>query len=360
MRIWCGVGREKVSILILLGVAAVLPYCVGEYSLHVAIYTTWFIYLCLAWNISAMTGMICMAHTCFLGVGAYLPALLFIKLGISPWVGMGVGMLGAGFLAVIISYLPFRLGMPPLGFVNFTLACVFIAYHMTVGSDLLGRDWGLQLFFRDENSLNLQWLSKEPYYYLLVGMTICVGAINRMILESKLGLFFRAIKENERVAAAAGIDVVRYKLIAIILSAALIAPAGILWGMYSRLVDPESLLAVHLPIKITLYTVIGGMGTFWGPIVGAVILAPLTEIIRGIMGARYAGGDLVVIGAAIVLFLMMARGGIVDWLSLARRKWGNIRVDLDNTQGRPPEVAYLPVSFSEKAVVPKGSKPHRR
>ena len=303
------VGR--VGIVALLAFAVALPQFVEDYNLHIAFYTLWFIYLCLAWNISAMTGMICMAHTWFLGIGAYLPALLFLKLGISPWAGVLVGMVGAAFIAVIISYLPFRLGMPPLGFVNFTLALVFIAYHIAMGWPLLGRDWGLHLYFRVEDPLNFQWLSKLPYYYILLGMTVLVGAVNWVILRSKVGLFFRAIKNNERVASGAGIDVVRYKLLAMVISAGLTAPAGILWGMYSRLVDPESLLAVHLPIKIILYTVVGGMGTFWGPILGAALLAPLTEIIRGITGARYAGGDLVVIGLAIVLFLVMTRRGLV-------------------------------------------------
>jgi len=236
--------------------------------------------------------MICIAHTWFLGIGGYVPALLFIHLGITPWLGMLVGMLCAALLAIFMFYLPFRLGLPSLSFVIYTLALVFIGYHIALGSTLLGRDWGLHLFFQADNPANFQWRSKLPYYYILLVMTVGVGAINWLILRSKVGLFFRGIKDNERVAAAAGVDVVRYKLLAIAISAGLMAPAGTLWGMYSRFVDPETLLAVHLPIKICLYTVIGGVGTFWGPIAGAATLAPLTELIRGAMGARYAGGDM--------------------------------------------------------------------
>jgi branched-chain amino acid transport system permease protein len=309
---------NRIGVITLLIFAAVLPLFVGDYNLHVALYTIWFIYLCLAWNISAMTGMICIAHTCFLGIGAYLPALLFIHLGISPWFGMMAGMLGAAVLALILFYLPFRLGLPPLSFVIYTLALVFITYHVALGSTILGRDWGLHLFFRADDPANFQWQSKLPYYYLLLVMTFGGGAVNRMILKSKVGLFFRAIKDNERVAAAAGINIVRYKLLASIISAGLIAPAGIFWGMYSRFVDPETLLSVHLPIKICLYTVIGGVGTFWGPIIGAATLAPLTELIRGAMGARYAGGDLVLIGAIIIVILVVMRRGVAEWVNLRR------------------------------------------
>ena len=299
--------RTWLWVMILLSAGIVFPHVVSDYYIHVGVYTIWFIYLCLAWNISAMTGMFCMVHTCFVGLGAYVPALLFINLEISPWIGMLAGMFSAAVLAFVIGYPPFRLGLPPLSFVIYTLALVFIAYHGVFGSSFLGRDWGLQLYFRVENAANLQWLTKLPYYYLLLIMTVGIGAVNWLILKSKLGLYFRAIKDNERVAAGAGVDVVRYKLVAFVLSALLTAPAGIVWGMYSRVVEPETLLGVHLPIKMTLYTVIGGVGTFWGPIIGASLLAPVTEIIRGVMGARYAGGDLVIIGTVIILFIVYVR-----------------------------------------------------
>lgn len=324
---------NRVGVIVLLIFAAAFPHFVGDYNVHVALYTIWFIYLCLAWNVSALTNMICIAHTWFLGIGGYVPALLFIHLGITPWLGMLVGILCAALLALFIFYLPFRLGLPSLSFVIYTLALVFIGYHIALGSTLLGRDWGLHLFFEADNPANFQWRSKLPYYYILLVMTIGVGAINWLILRSKVGLFFRAIKDNERVAAAAGVDVVRYKLLAIAISAGLMAPAGTLWGMYSRFVDPETLLAVHLPIKICLYTVIGGVGTFWGPIAGAATLAPLTELIRGAMGARYAGGDMTIIGIIVIIIVVLVRRGIVDWLRLWPQRSKVIPGTLVKTRG---------------------------
>jgi len=309
-----GGNRIKyVPFLIVLGIVAALPHFLDIYWTHVAIYTLWWIYLCVAWDISAQTRMYSIGHTLFLGAGGYVAVLLFLNLHISPWLGMWAGVLIALLLALLMGYLGFRFGLSPLSFVIMTLAFAFIADQVVTATPALGQERGFRLYFTSDDPANFLWLSKVPYYYIILAMTLGAIAVNYFILRSKLGLYFKAIHDNERAAAAAGVDILKYKLYAFLISAALTSLAGTFWGQYAGLINPENHLAIIIGVLMILYTAIGGVGTLWGSIAVPAFFVPLGEFLRSELGARYAGANLVLIGILVVIVLVLIPQGIFRW-----------------------------------------------
>jgi len=295
----------------------VLPHFLEIYWQHVGIYTLWFVYLCVAWNIGCSTGMVSLCHTLFIGAGAYTSTLLFLHFGISPWLGMIPGAGVALLIALAVGWLCFPRGLPPLSFVIISMALAFSGIAVVLSSpSFLGGDKGFSLFFTSPNPWNYQFISKLPYYYIILAMTIGIIATHMLIVRSKVGLYFRSINDNERGAAAAGVNIVRYKLIALGLSAFLCALAGTFWAQYSCYVNPENVMDIHLSVLLILFVTIGGFGTVWGPIFAATILVPLGEILRAEMGV-VAGLDHMVYGALIIVTIVYMPQGI--WPNLIRQ-----------------------------------------
>src|SRR3989304_5646768 len=178
--------------LLLLGLIY-YPHRVDPFLQHVAILTLWFIYLSIAWNISAMTHMYSIMHGLFLGAGADAAALLFLKLGVTPYLGIWGGVVVALAIALLLGYLGFRAGLSPLFFVIMTLAVGFIADLVALGTPVLGKEIGLPITFFKDNPGMWQWVGKLPHYYTILGMAVGVAVFQWFILRSKLGLYFKAI-----------------------------------------------------------------------------------------------------------------------------------------------------------------------
>jgi branched-chain amino acid transport system permease protein len=277
-----------------------------------------FAMLATAWNILAgYCGQISLGHAVFFGTGAYTSSMLVTRLDLTPWVGMIAGALVAILLSQVIGYPVFRLRGHY--FAIATIAVGEIVHVLVVNWDWVGAARGLYLpIKRPDSLLNLQFhQSKAFYYYIALGLLLLALAATRLLERSRTGFYFRAVREDQDAAASLGVHVAAQKRRAIAISAALTALGGSFYAQYVLFIDPESVFALSLSILICLVAVLGGVGTLWGPVVGAAVLVPLSEATRIWLGGTGKALDLVIYGALIVLVSVFQPTGLVG----LTRRW---------------------------------------
>ena len=311
-----------VGVLLLVGLPLVLEAQRLPHPLHILIMICLYATLAQAWNIlGGYAGQISLGNAVFFGVGAYTSTILMTKIGLSPWLGMPVGMLAAVVLSLMIGYPCFRLGGHY--FAIATIAVGEIVQTVFINWREVGGASGIHLPLLPEAFVNFQFhTSKLPYYYIALGMMIVAFACALAVERSRLGYYFRAIKGDPLAARALGVSITRYKLYAIAISAALTAMAGTFYAQYILVIDPESVLPLSLSVLICLVAVLGGVGTIWGPLLGALVLIPLSEGTRVYLSGTGGGGraiDLMVYGALIVLVAVFQPGGLMAMLGVRRR-----------------------------------------
>jgi branched-chain amino acid transport system permease protein len=281
--------------------------------------------LATAWNVLAgYCGQISLGHAVFFGTGAYTSTLLLRQdwLGVwaSPWVGMALGAVLAALLSQVIGFPVFRLRGHY--FAIATIAVGEIVQTIVINWNAVGGARGLFVpIKRPDSLLNFQFHeSKQTYYYIALALLVLAVGISRWIVHSRTGYYFRAIREDQDAAAALGIPVARYKQRAMAISAALTALGGTFYAQYVFFIDPESVLPLSLSILVCLVAVLGGVGTLWGPILGATILVPLGEITRVQLGGTGKALDLVIYGLLIMIVSVVQPGGIMALLQRGSRR----------------------------------------
>jgi branched-chain amino acid transport system permease protein len=313
----------KIALGVLAAVAVVFPLVVrGPFPQHLAILVMLYALLGCAWNfLGGFAGQISLGQAIFFGAGAYTSTLLAQNAALSPWLGMIAGALVAAALAVVIGYPCFRLSGHY--FAIATIAIGEIASIAVTNWDYAGGAVGLFLPVGSEGLASLQFhRSKLGYYYVLAAMLAGALALSSWLLRGRAGYYWRAIREEEAAARSVGVPALRFKQLAIAVSAALTACAGTFYAQYVLFIDPGSVLALSLSIQICLVSVLGGAGTVAGPLLGAAVLVPLSEASRVLLGGSGRSLDLVVYGLLIMLISVFEPAGLAG---LARRAGLKIR-----------------------------------
>jgi branched-chain amino acid transport system permease protein len=313
----------------LLGLALVLPLLTENiYHQHVLVICLVYVVLGQAWNlIGGYAGQWSLGHAAFFGLGAYTSTLLTLRFDVTPWLGMPAGGVVAAAVACAIAFPCFRLrthyfAMATLA-IGEALRVLFIAFDWTGGAI------GLTLPAQHIPSwYYMLWASKRPYYYLILAMAAGMTLVIVQVERSRLGIYLRAINQDEEAAARLGINPSRYKLAALAGSAFVTAMTGTFYAQYTTFIDPFSVMAVLLSIRMLLVAVFGGIGTVPGPIIGSFALIPLSEITRVLWGGRGRGVDQIVYGGIIVWLTMRMPGGMVAlwraWRQRRRRPTGQL------------------------------------
>jgi branched-chain amino acid transport system permease protein len=305
-------GVALLAAALLFPVVVTLPYP-RDVMIRIFLYAT----LAQAWNILAgYCGQISLGHAIFFGTGAYTAGVFVARDIASPWVAMPVGALLAVALSQLIGAPVFRLRGHY--FAIATIAVGEIVHILAVNWDFIGAARGLYIPIKRPDSLvNFQFhQSKAVYYYIVLGLLLLGLGVTRLIERSRLGYYFRAVREEQDAAASLGVPVARTKRVAFAISAALTAACGTFYAQYLLFIDPESVLPLSLSILICLVAVLGGVGTLWGPLVGAVVLIPLGEVTRIYLGGTGKALDLVIYGALIMIVSVVQPAGLVG---IARR-----------------------------------------
>jgi len=278
---------------------------------HVMIMIFLYATLGLAWNmIGGYAGQISLGHALFFGIGAYTSTLMLMKLGASPWVGMLVG----GILSIGVSFI---IGYPCFKLAGHYFAIATIAIGEIAQVWMLNWDWagaavGLTLPILPESLANLEFHStKAPYYYIAFGLLILGLLATYGIDRSKLGYYFKAIKGDLEAARSLGINVTKYKFYALALSAFFTSICGSFYAQYVLFIDPDSVFPLMLSIIVCLVATLGGVGTIWGPVIGAFILIPISEFTRIYLGGGGKGTDLIIYGLLIMVISIYQPFGVI-------------------------------------------------
>ena len=294
-----------------LAAALVAPQWFSPFYLNMAILFLLFAIWGHAWNIIGGYGnSLSLGHAAFVALGAYVPTLLHRNFEITPLLGVFPGMLAAMAVAAFVGWVTFRLR--GAYFAIGTLAIITLMHYLTLHfRGVTGGAQGISVPFRGHDPLFLQFSSNLYFYYILLVMAVAVTWIMHRFDRSQFGYHLRAAGQDETAAQAIGIDTRRVKLWGFLLSAAITAAAATVYTQFIYHIDPFYVVHIRLSILILLPAVIGGLGTVWGPVVGAALLVPIEQIAQRELGGTYAGGQLVLYGLVVILVLRFLPEGIV-------------------------------------------------
>ncbi|MFO1082921.1 MAG: branched-chain amino acid ABC transporter ATP-binding protein/permease [Reyranellaceae bacterium] len=260
----------------------------------------------ISWNIlSGYSGLVSFGHAAFFGLGAYTLTILFVFLGVTPWIGLPLAGVVGGLAALIIGYPTFRLR-------GHYFALSMLAYPLAL---LYVFEWlGLQEVSlpmrRDAPAAYMQFSDSRIYSLMALGLMIAALLVCLKVERSRFGMSLLAIKQNEIAAEASGIDAFRWKLKAIVVSGTIAGTIGGFYVMVLLVVTPQTVFGMLTSAQALIMALFGGVGSAWGPVIGAAILIPLTEILHAELGDRLPGIQGVVLGAAIILIILTAPEGI--------------------------------------------------
>jgi branched-chain amino acid transport system permease protein len=288
----------------------------------------------LAWNIiSGYAGQISFGHQAFFGIGAYVTVLLVVKTGLTPWIGMAAGVVAAVLAAALIGIPTFRLAG-----IYFGLATLAYPLIFRIVMDWLGYQEVAIPMQRERPGWFMQFTEPRSFDLLALGVLAAALALSYVIETSRLGYRLRAIRENEQAAEAMGVNAFRVKMAGYMLSA---APAAVVGAVYAHailfIVTPEAVFGVLVIVQTLVVCLVGGTGTLWGPLIGAALMVPVSEVLDTTLGDRLPGIQGVVYGAALVLIMTYAPEGLY-WRvrQLLRGRGGAPR---ETAATRPAELA---------------------
>ena len=295
-------------------IVAVLPLIVRDvYLQNILVLTLMYAALSQSWNIlGGYCGQISLGHAIYFGLGAYVSTLLFVKAGITPWAGMCVGGLLASLLALVLGYPCF--GLKGHYFTIATIVIAETAFLLVHNWDWAGAALGIQIPMpRTDSWATLQFArNKLPYIYLALGFACITWLVTWSIENSKWGYGWRAVKNNPEAAESLGVEIFPSKMAAAGLSAFFTAVGGSFYAQFVSYIDPESVMSFQFSLLMALPAVLGGIGTLWGPALGAAVLIPLSELTRSYAGGSGKGVDLIIYGCLIMLVALAKPDGLVS------------------------------------------------
>jgi branched-chain amino acid transport system permease protein len=276
-----------------------------------------------AWNVMmGFAGQLSLGHSLYVGVAGYVAGGLFFHYGLGPWAGLWLAILVCVLMGAAIGFLAFRFGISGVYFALLTIAfCEFTR----IGFDHLG--WtggpgGMFLKVAQRDQIDLANFRGPPamYYYTILALAAGAFALCAGLLKSRAGYYWQAIRENEEAAQALGINTFRWKMVAMMISSAMTAVAGVFFAFYYNNLFPEQIFHISRSIEIILGPIIGGVGTLFGPILGAALLTVLADGITELLAAfgwEIPGVKQVFYGVVLLAVIMFLPHGI--WPALARR-----------------------------------------
>lgn len=316
-------GRSRVLLALLLLALLAVPWVLNPYLLTVAIAILYLAYTGQSWNVMmGFCGQLSLGHALFVGLGAYTSAMLFVHFQIMPWAGLWVALAVCVLAAAVIGALAFRFG---IGGVYFALLTIAFAEFTRIGFEnfeWVGATGGLFLKVAQREHIDLLSLRGPPvmFYYVILALAVLAFVFSGWLLRSRIGYYWQAIRENEEAAQAVGINTFLWKMAAITISAAMTAVAGVFYAFYYNNLFPNQVFHISGSIEIILAPIIGGLGSLFGPVFGAVVITLLGEGITNLVGALgydIPGVKHVFYGIVLMIVILFVPEGI--WPPLARR-----------------------------------------
>jgi branched-chain amino acid transport system permease protein len=310
-------GR-KTWVAILFAVAALhlLPWFVPS-VLHIMIMIFLFTVMGQGWNIlGGYAGQFSFGHSLFFGLGAYVSTMLFINLGLSPWIGIWFSCAAGIILGLFIGFLSFRYGLKGPFFALIMLAFAEIFHMVAMGWRAVGGALGLLIPLKGNAPSIMQFLDKEPFYFITLWMMVGSLYVVWRLEGTRTGLYFLATREDHDAAEALGVNTFRAQMTAMAMSSGMTAMGGTIYAQYLLYIDPDSTFGVVNSVEIMLRPIIGGPGTILGPLLGSVLLTPLSEVTR-LAFQSYSGVYLMIYGLILVAVIMFLPDGMIGFAKKA-------------------------------------------
>lgn len=320
--IWFRTPRHgRVLGLLLLFGFVVAPVMADRYLLSVLILVFYFAYLGQAWNLlMGFAGQLSLGHALYLGLGAYTATALWTMFGIGPWLGVFVAIPVATTAGLLIGWLGWRFAIEGVYFALLTIA---FAEFTRIGFDnwqVTGGAGGLFLPVNGEAAGKWWNLGGGPllYYYLSLTLATAATVLIAALRQSPLGYRWLAVREDPEAAQAVGINIFRARMLAMLISSGMTAVGGVFYGFYYRNLFPSQVFDISRSIELILAPIIGGLGTVFGPIVGAVVLTPLGEALTALvqrLGVNAPGAKAIFYGLTLMAIISLQPNGVWPWLA---------------------------------------------
>ncbi len=298
-----------------------LPFFAGDYLITVLILILYFAYVGQAWNVMmGFAGQLSLGHALYVGLAGYLAAFLFKDYGVGPWIGLLAAIPLTMAAGAVIGFLALRFGVTGVYFAILTIAFAEFARIGFDHLDIVNGSGGLFLPVAQYDQSDL-WLLRGPptmFYYVILAATVAALLLSRFLLKSRIGYFWLAIREDEQAARATGIDTFRYKMAAVVISAGMTAFAGVFYAFYYNNLFPEQVFNISRSIELIVGPIIGGLGTLFGPIIGAFLLTGLSETLTAALaalGLDIPGARQVLYGICLLFVIVALPGGVWPWLA---------------------------------------------
>jgi branched-chain amino acid transport system permease protein len=306
---------------VLLAVLVAAPFATDRYVLSVLTLVLYFVYVGQAWNLMmGYAGQLSLGHALYVGLGAYVAAALWLHFGIGPWLGVFAGMAVAMAFGAAIGWLAFRFGIEGVYFALLTIA---FAEFTRIAFDHIGFVGGAGgLFIPYEQQRAGEWWNLRGgqlmFYYLVLVLAVAAIVLVAALSRSRLGYQWLAIREDEAAARSLGIDVFRAKMKAVLISAAMTAIGGVFYAFYYNNLFPGQVFDIGRSIELILAPIVGGLGTVFGPVVGAFILTPLGEGLIAAtekLGLNAPGTKAVFYGLILMVIIYVLPSGVWPWIA---------------------------------------------
>ena len=272
------------------------------------------------WNVlGGYGGQYSFGHAAFFGTGAYVTAVLQVRYGVNAWIAFGLGVAGGALIGAIVGGLTFRSGLRGSYFALVTLA---IAEVLRIGASVApvtGAGVGT-LVKLDLRPASLQFQSRAGFYWMILALVAVALIVTQLIERSRFGVWLIAVRENEDAAAALGVNAMAIKLAAMVISGAITASAGCFYVQYFLFIDSGLAYGTWISIEALLTPIIGGVGTVFGPLLGALVVRALGEGAQLVTGGEAPGLDLVIYGCVLVLIIWFAPRGLMGGLIQLRSR----------------------------------------
>ena len=281
------------------------------------------IYMVQCWNLAAgYAGLFSLGHSVFVGIGAYTSTMLFTNAGISPWIGAFVGVGLAAAIGALMALVAFLYRIRGVAFAILTLGSMEVAKGLADNWDWISGSVGINLVLADDPG-NMLFLSRTPYYYIILACVLALTAVTWRMEHSRFGQYLLAIREDEDAAEASGVDVRRYKILAMALSAGLTALSGTFYAQFYLYISPDTLFVFDHQLSMMLGAMVGGAGTILGPIIGSSVFSTIAELLRNLPFAEshYINSATKMFYSAVLIIVMIyLPGGILSIVSSRMRR----------------------------------------
>ena len=305
-------GTRALWFCVITAALIVLPLIVTKpFAIDIFIRVLLFAFIGVAWNLmGGYAKQLSLGHAAYFGLGAYTSTILLIRFGISPWIGILAGGVVAMLASLPIGALCFRLRGPYFAIATIATAQVLMLLFLKFRDFAWGAE-GTTLPNLGNSPLMMQFGAKAAYYYIALAMLALGLAITYRIERSWMGYYLVAVGEDEDAAEAIGVNAPRIKRNVYLISAFLTALAGTFYVQYIYFIDPNTAFSFNVSVEAALVSIVGGIGTLWGPVVGTALLEPTSALLQSSLGSGHGGVQLTVYAVILIAVILWRPTGLV-------------------------------------------------